>query len=327
MKRNRFNGSFYFLLFITSAASLLTVSIIIKIFPLFSAKTIYFCQQFFSKTLFQIPHTVSDTIIITLITALILSSLSFLIQVWKTNRLVRVLLYRRISLAKRIDNIAGSLGLTKKVYLIKDTNSYSFCTGVFFPKILITTSLVSSLTNKELEAVFLHEKAHLENYDPVKLLFGKTISWLFFFLPIFSEISKNMEATSEMLADWFVTNSQKKDKYLRNALKKIILTPQVNLAPVVAIANPDYLEIRIHKLINPTIKQSLSLSLTSIITSLIFFMFSIFLLQSPVSAFSVENYKKAPASYKCSSTNSCNQECGTSANNNTNLRYQISSYK
>ena len=305
----RFNGSFLSLLIITTAAITLTVAIFAKIFPLLSAKTLYFCQQLISNTLFQIPQTIPNTLVLILIIALALSSLSFLIQVWKTKRLVKKFLTNRIAIPKRIEDIANLLDLQNKIYVIDDRNVFSFASGIFSPKILITTGLIASLVDKELEAVLLHEKAHIENHDPFKMLFGKTVSMLFFFLPVFSEISKNMQASSEMLADWFVTINQREDTHLRNALKKILLTPQVALAPVPSIASPDYLEIRIHKLVNPRVKQSFSLSLKSVITSFLFLILGIFVIQTPVSAFSMENHKEEPSYFMCSSDNACRQEC------------------
>lgn len=313
MKTQRINGSFLLLLIVSFTVTLFTVSIFAKTFPLIFAKTLYFCQQFISNNLFQIPQTIPGLLLLILAIALILSGLSFSIQVLKTEKFVNRLFLRRVPLSKKEENIVNYLGLRKKVHLIQDRDMYSFCAGIFRPKIIITTGLISSLKNRELEAVFLHEKAHMENHDPLKMLFGKTVSWLFFFLPIFSEISRNMEATSEMSADLHATNFQREDTYLRSALKKIILTPQVALLPVPAIANPDYLEIRIHRLVNPAIQQSFRISWKSIVTSLLFFLLSIFVLQTPVSAFSMENNKEEPSYFMCSGDNACQRECSQNA--------------
>lgn len=308
MRIYRYNGSFLSLLLVTAATASLVILLLVKLFPLVSAKTLYFCQQFISHTLFQIPHPVQNTFLIALIIALALGSLSFLIQVVKTKQLVKSLMRKRVALSQRAEKMTISLGLEGKVYALEDTNYFSFCAGILHPRILITTALVASLNDKELESVFLHEKAHIRNFDPFKIVFGKTISWLFFFLPIFSEINKNMQATSEILADRFVTSFQQDDMYLRNALKKILMTPQMNFATVPAIANPDFLEIRIHRLVNPTVSQRFHISWISIGTSILFFLVMMFLLQTPVSAFHMENSKEE-SYFMCSSDNACSQEC------------------
>lgn len=308
MREYRYNGSFLSLLLITAVTASLVILLLVKLFPLASAKTLYFCQQFITYTLFQIPYPFQSTFLVAIAIAFALGSLSFLIQVVKTKQLVKSLMRKQVALSQRAEKMTISLGLKGKVYALEDTNCFSFCAGITRPRILITTALVESLTDKELESVFLHEKAHIRNLDPFKILFGKTISWLFFFLPIFSEINKNMQATSEILADRFVTSFQQDDMYLRAALKKILMTPQMSFTAVPAIANPDFLEIRIHRLINPTVSQRFHISWISIGTSVLFFLFMMFLLQTPVSAIHRENSKEK-SYFMCSSNNVCSQEC------------------
>ncbi len=308
MRIYKFNGSFLSLLLVTATTASLVILLLVKFFPFVSVKTLYFCQQFISNTLYQIPQLVQNTFLIAIIIALTLGSLSFLIQMVKTRQLVKSLLKNRVALSQRVKNLTISLGLEGKVDVLEDVNCFSLCVGIIHPRILITNALVTSLTDKELESVFLHEKAHIRNFDPFKILFGKTISWLFFFLPIFSEINKNMQATNEILADQFVTSFQQDDMYLRSALKKIIMSPQKSFSIVPAIANPDYLEIRIYRLINPTVSQKFHISWISIGTSILFFLFMMILLQVPVSAFYMESSKEE--SYiACSSDKSCSQEC------------------
>lgn len=312
MKIYRLNGSFFSFLLVSAAAVLLAIALSAKFFqPLFS-KAFYFCQQFTSNTLFQIPHPIQNTLLAVFFIAFALGGLSFFIQVAKTKRLVRKLLAKRVILPQYVAKMIDALGLKNRVYIVEDTNCFSFCAGILRPHILITTKLVVSLSDKELESVFLHEKAHIRNNDPLKMLFCKTVSWIFFFLPIFSELNKNMQATSEILADRFATNFQQNDMYLRNALKKILSNPQMNFALTPAIANPDYLEIRIHRLVNPTERLGFHVSLTSICTSVLFFLSAMFLLQTPVSAFHTENTQEVTY-FMCSVDNTCRQNCRANA--------------
>jgi len=326
MRTTKFNGSFLSLLFSGVITTGIIVAVFVKTFPLLAAKTLYFCQQFISNNLFQISHTIPATLLLTFITALILGSLSFFIQVWKTKRLVRRLLKHRISLSKKAENIATSLGIAKKVYIVKDKNMYSFCAGILQPKILITTTLASSLSNRELEAVFLHEKAHIKNHDPLKLLFGKTVSWLFFFLPVFSQLYKNMEGTNELLADHWTIAKQEEATFLRGALKKILAVPQLKIATVPAVANPDHLEIRIQRIVNPKAKHNFGISSLSIITSSLFIILSWVVLQTPVGAFHSEDSSQ-PSYFLCSADNACRQECNFNAQKSaiSNPEYLFSS--
>ncbi len=308
MKANKFNGSFFLLLFSSTITIGIIAAIFAKTLPLFAAKVIYYCKQLFSSTVFQIPHLLGIVIVSLLVTALMLGILSFLIQLFKTNMLLKKLLLRRVIMPKRVWKIIFPLGLGNNVYLVNDKNLFSFCAGIVLPRIIITTGLVESLTNKELEAVFLHEQAHLQSRDPLKIILGKTLASMFFFLPIFSQLNRNMNATNEILADRFVLNSQRGTIYLRGALKKILRTPQVALATVPGIASPDHLEIRIRRLMNPTIQHSFRVSLLSIFTSLVFLTLGLLFLQAPVSAFQTQ-HSAYPSYFLCSADNACSREC------------------
>lgn len=321
MRTNKFaNGSFLILLSLSMATSFIVISLLTKAFPLFTAKALYFCQQLISNTLFQIPHSLPNTLLLSLGMALLLGIASFLIQLGRTHLLVQRLLKKRINMPRKVEKIMIPLGLKDKVFLIEDNNLFSFCFGSFSPRIIITAALVSNLDKKELEAVFLHEKAHLQAFDPFKILLGKTFASMFFFLPIFSQLNKNMNATNEILADRFAVSYQQGTLYLRGALRKILSTPQVNLVTVPAISNSDYLEIRITRLVNPEVKHQSRISTLNILTSLSFFVLSWFLLQTPVNAFHMDSDMQPSnesSYYLCSTDNACAQECHHNAQTST----------
>ncbi|MEK7534489.1 MAG: M56 family metallopeptidase [Patescibacteria group bacterium] len=317
MRINKFNGSFLSLFFSGVVATGIIVAIFAKTLPFFAAKAIYYCQQFISNTLtsntlFQIPHTLHHFLILALIVSLVLGILSFSVQLVKTHGLLTRLLAKRVGIPNNIQRTIAFLGLGGKVYLIKDDNLFSLCFGIVSPRIIITTALVYSLTNKELEAVILHEQSHVQNHDPFKILLGKTVTSMFFFLPIFSQLNKNMNATSELVADQWAITAQRGTMFLRGALKKILSRPQVTFATVPAISNPDNLEIRISKLTNKTVQRGSGISLASIITSLLFLLLSWFILRTPVSVFSME-HSKEPSYFLCSSDNACSEQCAHNA--------------
>lgn len=317
MRINKLNGSFLSLVVFAATVGFISVALFVKSLPLFVAKAVYYCQQYLSShTSLQIPHSFSGTIVFLLGIVLLLGIISFLLQIYKTQILLHKLLRKRIAQTSKLTKVAARINLDNKINLIEDKNLFSFCYGLFFPRILITTSLVAVLSDKELEAVLLHEKAHLRSFDPMKVLLGRAVSCMFFFLPIFSELNNNMNATTEILADRYVSEFQQEAANLKNALKKILSTPQVRFATVPAISNPDYLEIRIKRLVHPTVKHGVGISLSwrSVLTSLLFVVISLFLLQTPVSAFSAEN-SKDPSYFVCASDNACRQDCSENAKN------------
>ncbi|MBI4008925.1 M56 family metallopeptidase [Candidatus Roizmanbacteria bacterium] len=315
MRKTNYNRSFLTLILFSLIAGFITFALFAKTLPLIASKTLYFCQQFISNTLLEIPKSFPNTIILALGTALLLGVLSLLIQLGKTHRLVKRLLAKQVRISKKVKNILVPLGLNNKVYIIRNENLFSFCFGIFSPNIIITTHLINTLNEKELEAVFLHEQAHLRSHDPLKILLGKTIASTFFFLPIFSELNNNMNTDNEILADRFVTNVQQNSSYLKNALKKILTEPKIQFALVPAIGNPDHLEARIRQLVNPILSLGFKVSLGSILTSLVFIVISGFILQAPV----VNAFQMEPSYFLCSSDNACRRECNDLFSKNINF--------
>lgn len=308
LEMNRINYSFYILVLSALAVNSIIVALLTKALPLFTSRISFLCQKFIASTMVEIPHSLPNALII--ITGIILGAglLSFLLQLGKTHILLRKLLINRIDIPKELKEIIESLGLTNKVILIMDNNLFSFCCGIFSPYIVITTNLIKTLTDKELEAVLLHEQSHLVNRDPIKVLIGKTFSSMYFFLPIFSELHKNTEAVNELLADQWTTNYQQKTIFLRSALKKILAAPQLNLAIVPNVSGPDYFEIRIHRLVNPGVKHKLRPSLASLVTTFLFIISSLFLLQTPVDAFHMDTQPNS-AYFLCTMDRSCSAKC------------------
>lgn len=307
------NYSYITLILLGLVAGAISIALLVKTYPLFSAKALYFCQQFISNTLFELPHSLPGALITAVWVVLSLGLISFLIQLAKTYMLLCKTIPKKIHLTRQLQETVNSLGLGDSVQLIEEDNLYSFCFGFLNPKIIITSGLVSRLTKKELEAVLFHEHAHLKNRDPLKILIGKTISSTFFFLPIFRELYRNMEATNELIADYWTAEVQKDTKFLRSALRKIIAQPQITFATVPAISHPDHIEIRVRQLKNTGIKHKLTLSYSSILGSVIFILVSLFVLQTPVDAFHIENSDE-PAYFVCSVDNVCRQECHHNAN-------------
>ena len=232
-----------------------------------------FCQQ-----------SISNSLILAGVLILLIGVASFLVQLYKTWILRERFAWRTVALPKRVQRIIAVLNLKNRVDVIADANLFSFCVGLFSPRVMISTGLVGSLSDKELEAVFLHEQAHIQNFDPLKMIFGQTIASMFFFLPIFHELNKNMITINELMADNWAVKKQQIATFIKRAMKKILVSPQVAIVAVPAVSHPDSLEIRIYRLVNPGIKHNFYLSRASIIITILFLGLGLFVWQTPVKA-------------------------------------------
>jgi beta-lactamase regulating signal transducer with metallopeptidase domain len=285
---NKFNGSFLSIFFLSLLVSGVLAAVMVKPLSLFIKEAIYFCQKIVSGNIYSGLHPFFNTLITIILITFSLGILSFLIQFYKTQKLVKKMSKNFVDRPAKLKNVAVSLDIGNKIDVVNDKSLFSFCAGIFSPRIIITTSLIKSLSKRELEAVLLHEKAHLKALDPLKLLFGKTISTMFFFLPIFKELYKNMNATNEILADRFVIEYQKENSHLRRVLRKILAAPQVTLTTLPSISHPDYLEIRIRRLVNPSATKNFGVSIRNLLISASFIILSLILIQTPARAFQIE---------------------------------------
>ncbi|MBI2314504.1 M48 family metalloprotease [Candidatus Daviesbacteria bacterium] len=313
----RINISFYALVFSALTVSLVISALLYKASPLFTSKTLFLCQKFISNIMFEIPRSLPQSLILIIGAVLGIGLLSFLVQLVKTHILLGRLLVNKTSIPPDLTKTLESLSLINKVILVRDKNLFSFCCGIFSPFIVISTGLIKSLTMKELEAVLLHEQSHLINRDPIKVLTGKTFSSMFFFLPLFADLRKNIEAVNELLADQWTISHQQKSTFLRSALKKILAAPDLDLATASNVSGPDYFEIRIHRLINPGTKCKFRLSIVSLLTTFLFVLVSWFLLQTPVNAFHADSMDNS-AYFLCSAEQSCPQQCHTDTGKSSN---------
>lgn len=306
--KTKFNTAFPPLLLTALAAGTIVVALLGKTLPLLIAKALYFCQQFPSQTLFQIPRVFASILVLVLAFSVLIGICSLLVQLRKTWAEWRRFAPRVIALPKRVREMVASLHLEYRVYVVQNTNLFSFCVGVLSPRVVVSTALVDRLADRELEAVLLHEQTHMQNHDPLKVVIGKTVASMFFFLPIFRELNKNMVSVNELLADNRTVRIQETVVHLREAMKKILAFPPVVLSTVPAISNPDSLEVRIRRLVNPNKKPTTLLSSTSIVTTLVFLVFGLLVLRTPVSAFQIRHAQET-SYFLCTAGNPCRQQC------------------
>lgn len=274
----RINAGFYILLFFALAAGLVLLAIPNKAYAFINSQSISCMGGIISSSPF------SGILIWATAGILGIGLLSALIQIFKTKFYLNNLLTRKIIPSKRLVKILNKLSLGDKTVIVKNKDIFSFCAGLFSPYIVLSTALIKSLTDKELEAVLLHEQSHLLARDPLKVLAGRTFAAMFFFLPIFRELYKYTEGTSEYLADQWTINSQKKSAFLKNAMKKIISSDHQALSFVSNATSADYFEIRIRRLSNPKIKSKLKVSFFSLATTILFLGAGIFFFSMPVKA-------------------------------------------
>lgn len=197
---------------------------------------ISYCQQILLSFLpFMLP----------LIFLLVVIGLTLLfLQLFTTRRLIKKYLGSKVSITDRLSKIAIQLRILEKVEVVESKRNLAFCYGVLHPKIVLSSQLISALSNKELQAVLLHESYHLKNYDPLKIILSKTLSSVFFFIPILKDLQRYYFLTKEIAADGEAIKAGGR-QVLASALSKFLRSPSPLLNTAATLVNTDDLEKRI----------------------------------------------------------------------------------
>lgn len=118
------------------------------------------------------------------------------------------------------DEHSKKMGIKKpEVYLLNSSKPKAFSFRAFGGKIFVSMGMADLLTKKELEAVLLHEMAHLSNKASLfrqLVSITKLISPLTYFATLKKELKKE-----ELAADGFVCRIQRASKYLNSAKGKV----------------------------------------------------------------------------------------------------------
>lgn len=131
----------------------------------------------------------------------IAAGLSFGHQMVVTRRTLQRVLARRRPLDSRLRRIAGSLGIQPRLDLVDDPTVFTFCHGLFRPRVCVSSGLVDRLSDDELLAVLTHEAHHVRHLDPLKILVGRTLASGLFFLPLAGALRRGYSAGKEICAD------------------------------------------------------------------------------------------------------------------------------
>lgn len=251
-----------------------------------SLNTVYVCQKFFSNLVFTISHSIPLILITFAMTILFIGVIAFFVQVVKTRAYLKKYLGKRLVISKNLKTTINNLDLSGKVDVVKDLNKFSFCYGIFKPRICLSTGLIKTITLEELKAVLVHESYHVKNYDPLKIILGQTASLMFFFIPILREIQQHFVLSKEIAADNMAIKYGDRES-LVSVLNKLLVAPAPYLNGVAALANLDGLEKRILYLTGNQRKITFRPSRASILLSTMIAVFSLMVVNVPVYAVSL----------------------------------------
>ncbi|WP_295117243.1 M56 family metallopeptidase [uncultured Chitinophaga sp.] len=120
---------------------------------------------------------------------------------------------------KQLKMLATRLGVNKKVQLhISSSVQVPVMIGFIRPLILLPAAMINNLSTDQLEAILLHELAHIKRHDYLLNIFQTIVETILFFNPFIWWISKNIRIEREHCCDDLVIASTVQPLHYAKAL-------------------------------------------------------------------------------------------------------------
>ncbi len=156
--------------------------------------------------------------------------------------------------------IRNKVGLSfSRVILFHSEKEIVFTGGILNARIFISKNLIDTLSDKELEAVLIHEKYHLDNKHSLFLFIVDIIVSTLLFVPLFNTLFSYLKVQFEKEADNAVIETQKTVRYLQSALMTV-------MGESIPAYYPGFYSRRTHKIsLYPIFTSALSISILVIL--------------------------------------------------------------
>ncbi len=161
------------------------------------------------------------------------------------------------------------LGLEGKICVVNSEALLCFCAGFISPRVYVSRGTIAKLTPEELEALLLHEKHHLSNRVPLKILAGRCIASILFFIPLLQDLLQRYLIEAEIAADRSAIWHQGHRRGIAGALEKLLLQYPASPIPGSAVGAADALPHRIDHLTGRTAGYVYPIPIPRIVTSLV----------------------------------------------------------
>lgn len=156
---------------------------------------------------------------------------------------------RRLPAPGALAEAAGAAGVSRRRVDVIDTEErFSFAYGLLFPRVALSRGLIEAATVEELRAVLEHERYHVRNFDPLKVLVARSVPAAFFYVPALRDLRLRYVAGRELAADRRAVKACGRAA-LAGALYKVAAGPAwATLGAAAALGGEDLLDARVTQL-------------------------------------------------------------------------------
>ncbi|HEX3692975.1 MAG TPA: M56 family metallopeptidase, partial [Solirubrobacteraceae bacterium] len=194
---------------------------------------------------------------------------SIIRQVVASSRLAARMGGLTLELPDELTRTAAEIGLGGRVVFLDAPERFSFVYGVLTPRVAVSRGLLAGVSDEELRAVLEHERYHVCNLDPLKVVLVQALSAAFFFLPALDSLRTRYLAGRELAADRRAVRACGR-RPLAGALLKVVRGPDWSeLEGVAAIGGPELLDVRVAQLESGIQPKLSTLSITRATVSLV----------------------------------------------------------
>lgn len=126
---------------------------------------------------------------------------------------------RHCKLTKRLQYKYRSWGT--EIIVVQDDAFVALAIGMLPPKIVISTSVLEMFSDKEVEAILLHELYHCRNHDGPKMFLSTLLVEAFGYWPIVKPVFRYYQTWKELFADRFAIRQMGTELHLGSVLLKL----------------------------------------------------------------------------------------------------------
>lgn len=150
-----------------------------------------------------------------------------------------------------VKRVAEQLGIKKDIRIfLSDTVHTPLTIGFFKPMILIPVASINHLTTDQLEAVLLHELAHIKRYDYLVNMLLSIVEITLFFNPFTQLLSKSIRKERENSCDDWVLQFKYKASVYAEALLRIAYLQKAPAFAMAASGKKNDLLFRVKRMID-----------------------------------------------------------------------------
>ena len=150
-----------------------------------------------------------------------------------------------------VKKIAAQLGIKKEIRIfLSDTITTPLTIGFLKPVILIPVASINHLTTDQLEAVLLHELAHIKRYDYLVNIILSVVEISLFFNPFTQLLSKNIHKERENSCDDWVLQFKYNATEYAEALLRIAYMQNSPAFAMAASGKKNDLLVRVQRMIH-----------------------------------------------------------------------------